>query len=76
MAANVVKTGEPFLRTVEDGDAGYAPANEDVTGFLSYEEAESTANGHLRLGTGTPAVSGYASCPPARAASERWTAGS
>ncbi len=40
----VVKTGEHFLCTAEDGDIGMAPAIEEATSFLSYEEAEKAAN--------------------------------
>ncbi|MGF6604852.1 hypothetical protein P3T23_009608 [Paraburkholderia sp. GAS448] len=40
----VVKTGEQFLSTGEDGDVGMAPAIENATSFLSIEEAEKAAN--------------------------------
>lgn len=46
----VVKTGEQFLCTAEDGDVGMAPAIEDATSFLSYEEAEKAANEHADPG--------------------------
>jgi hypothetical protein len=44
ISAYVVKTGEHFLCTAEDGDIGMAPAIEDATSFLSYEEAEQAAH--------------------------------
>ncbi|TDN70146.1 hypothetical protein [Paraburkholderia sp. BL10I2N1] len=40
----VVKTGEKFLCTAEDGDIGMAPTIKEATSFLSYEEAEKAAN--------------------------------
>ncbi|WP_179401388.1 hypothetical protein [Burkholderia guangdongensis] len=40
----VVKTGEQFLCTAEDGDIGMAPAIEEAMSFLSYEEAKKVAN--------------------------------
>jgi len=40
----VVKTGEQFLCTGEDGDIGMAPVIEDAMSFLSYEEAKKAAN--------------------------------
>ena len=40
----VVKTGEKFLCTAEDGDIGMAPAIEEAASFLSYEEAKRVAN--------------------------------
>lgn len=46
----VVKTGEQFLCTAEDGDIGMAPAIEEATSFLSYEEAEKTASQHADPG--------------------------
>lgn len=46
----VVKTGEQFLCTAEDGDIGMAPAIEEATSFLSYEEAEKTAHQHADPG--------------------------
>jgi hypothetical protein len=46
----VVKTGEQFLCTAEDGDVGLAPAIEDAASFLSYEEAEEAANKHADPG--------------------------
>ena len=46
----VVKTGEQFLCTAEDGDIGMAPAVEDATSFLSYEEAEKAAHVHADPG--------------------------
>ena len=49
-AVYVVKTGEQFLCTAEDGDIGMAPAIEDATSFLSYEEAEKAANEHAGAG--------------------------
>ncbi|WP_321790876.1 hypothetical protein [Burkholderia pyrrocinia] len=39
----VVKTGEQFLCTGEDGDIGMAPVIEDAMSFLSYEEAKKAA---------------------------------
>ncbi|MGZ2749224.1 hypothetical protein [Burkholderia stagnalis] len=46
----VVKTGEQFLCTAEDGDIGMAPAIEDAMSFLSYEEAKKMANQHADTG--------------------------
>lgn len=46
----VVKTGAHFLCTAEDGDMGLAPAVEEATSFLSYEEAEKAANQHADPG--------------------------
>lgn len=40
----VVKTGEKFLCTAEDGDIGLAPEIKEATSFLSYEEANKVAN--------------------------------
>lgn len=39
----IVKTGEKFLCTAEDGDIGLAPEIKEATAFLSYEEAEKAA---------------------------------
>ncbi|CAM3858373.1 hypothetical protein BUAM107266_32965 [Burkholderia ambifaria] len=50
MSVYVVKTGEQFLCTAEDGDIGMAPAIEDATSFGSYEEAEKAANTHADPG--------------------------
>ena len=50
MSVYVVKTGEQFLCTAEDGDIGIAPAIEDATSFLSYEEAEKAANEYADAG--------------------------
>ena len=44
LSVYVVKTGEQFLCTAEDGDIGMAPAVEDATSFGSYEEAEKAAH--------------------------------
>jgi len=46
----VVMTGAQFLCTAEDGDMGLAPAVEEATSFLSYEEAEKAANEHTDPG--------------------------
>ncbi|SAK75538.1 hypothetical protein AWB78_03296 [Caballeronia calidae] len=46
----VVKTGAQFLCTAEDGDMGLAPAVEEATSFLSYEEAEKAASEHTDPG--------------------------
>lgn len=46
----VVKTGEQFLCTAEDGDIGMAPTVKEATPFLSYEEAEKTASVHADPG--------------------------
>ncbi|WP_431823534.1 hypothetical protein [Burkholderia sp. F1] len=46
----VVKTGQQFLCTAEDGDIGMAPAIEDAMSFLSYEEAKKAANEHADAG--------------------------
>jgi len=50
MSTYVVKTGEQFLCTAEDGDIGMAPAVEDATSFGSYEEAEKAAHVHADPG--------------------------
>jgi len=50
MNVYVVKTGEQFLCTAEDGDIGMAPAIEEATSFLSFEEAEKMANEHADPG--------------------------
>ncbi|CAG2365170.1 MULTISPECIES: hypothetical protein [Burkholderia] len=50
LSVYVVKTGEQFLCTAEDGDIGMAPAVEDATSFLSYEEAEKAAHAHADPG--------------------------
>jgi hypothetical protein len=57
MSVYVVKTGEHFLCTAEDGDIGMAPAIEDAMSFLSYEEAEKAANEHADPGYEIVAVS-------------------
>jgi hypothetical protein len=46
----VVKTGEQFLCTAEDGDIGMAPVIKEATSFLSYEEAEKVANANADPG--------------------------
>ncbi|RQS60053.1 hypothetical protein DID96_34700 [Burkholderia sp. Bp8963] len=46
----VVKTGEQFLCTAEDGDIGIAPEIEEAMSFLSYEEAKKAANQHADPG--------------------------
>ncbi|KVO13446.1 hypothetical protein WJ74_12905 [Burkholderia ubonensis] len=46
----VVKTGQQFLCTAEDGDIGMAPAIEDTMSFLSYEEAKKAATEHADAG--------------------------
>ncbi|AFQ51597.1 hypothetical protein [Burkholderia cepacia] len=40
----VVKTGQQFLCTGEDGDIGMAPEIQEAMSFLSYEEAKKAAN--------------------------------
>jgi len=40
----VVKTGQQFLCTGEDGDIGMAPEIEEAMSFLSYEEAKKVAS--------------------------------
>ena len=50
LSVYVVKTGEQFLCTAEDGDIGMAPAVEDATSFGSYEEAEKAAHVHADPG--------------------------
>lgn len=50
MSMYVVKTGEQFLCTAEDGDIGMAPAIESATSFGSYEEAEKAASTHADPG--------------------------
>ncbi|BCG05336.1 hypothetical protein PPGU19_099040 (plasmid) [Paraburkholderia sp. PGU19] len=46
----VVKTGEKFLCTAEDGDIGMAPEVKEATSFLSYEEADKVAHEHADPG--------------------------
>jgi hypothetical protein len=46
----VVKTGEKFLCTAEDGDIGMAPEIKEATSFFSYEEATKVANEHADPG--------------------------
>ncbi|RKT20906.1 hypothetical protein B0G69_4265 [Paraburkholderia sp. RAU2J] len=46
----VVKTGEKFLCTAEDGDIGLAPEIKEAMSFLSYEEAEKVAKEHADPG--------------------------
>ncbi|OLL32413.1 hypothetical protein BTH42_08220 [Burkholderia sp. SRS-W-2-2016] len=46
----VVKTGEKFLCTAEDGDIGMAPEIKEATSFRSYEEATKVANEHADPG--------------------------
>ncbi|CAB3809182.1 hypothetical protein [Paraburkholderia fynbosensis] len=46
----VVKTGEKFLCTAEDGDIGLAPEIKEAMSFLSYEEAETVAKEHADPG--------------------------
>jgi hypothetical protein len=53
----VVKTGEHFLCTAEDGDVGLAPEIEVAASYLSYEEAEQAANKHADPGYEIVAVS-------------------
>ncbi|MDF3080274.1 hypothetical protein [Burkholderia sola] len=50
MSIYVVKTGEQFLCTAEDGDIGMAPAIEDAASFSSYDEAEKAASAHADPG--------------------------
>ncbi|WP_233870241.1 hypothetical protein [Paraburkholderia adhaesiva] len=46
----VVKTGQQFLCTAEDGDIGMAPVIKEATSFVSYEEAQKAANAHADPG--------------------------
>jgi hypothetical protein len=46
----VVKTGEKFLCTAEDGDIGMAPEIKEATSFRSYEEANKVAHEHADPG--------------------------
>jgi hypothetical protein len=43
-SAYVVRTGEKFLCSAEDGDIGLAPEIKEAKRFLSREEAEEAAN--------------------------------
>ena len=42
----VVKTGEQYLCTAEDGDVGLTPSKEEAGTYSSYEEAEKAAREH------------------------------
>lgn len=46
----VVKTGEKFLCSAEDGDIGLAPEIKEAKRFLSREEAEEAANEYADSG--------------------------
>ncbi|KHK59654.1 hypothetical protein PI86_07495 [Burkholderia sp. A9] len=46
----VVKTGQQFLCTGEDGDIGMAPEIQEAMSFLSYEEAKKAANANADPG--------------------------
>ena len=46
----VVKTGEKFLCSAEDGDVGLAPDTKEAKRFLSHEEAEQAANSYADPG--------------------------
>ncbi|SDR54170.1 hypothetical protein SAMN05443245_7368 [Paraburkholderia fungorum] len=48
--AYVVKTGEKFLCSAEDGDIGLAPEIKEAKRFLSREEAEEAANKYADAG--------------------------
>ena len=48
--AYVVKTGEHFLCSAEDGDIGLAPEIKEAKFFLSREEAEEAAAAHADPG--------------------------
>lgn len=48
--AYVVKTGEHFLCSAEDGDIGLAPEIKEARYFLSREEAEAAATQHADSG--------------------------
>ena len=48
--AYVVKTGEHFLCSAEDGDIGLAPEIKEAKLFLSHEEAEQAATQHADSG--------------------------
>ncbi|ACA95589.1 MULTISPECIES: hypothetical protein [Burkholderia cepacia complex] len=50
MSIYVVKTGEQFLCTAEDGDIGMAPAIEDAASFGSYDEAQQAASANADPG--------------------------
>ncbi|MFL9912439.1 hypothetical protein [Paraburkholderia sp. RL17-337-BIB-A] len=45
-SAYVVRTGEKFFCSAEDGDIGLAPEVKEAKRFLSREEAEEAANEH------------------------------
>ncbi|MGF6607841.1 hypothetical protein OKW45_002741 [Paraburkholderia sp. WSM4175] len=49
-AVYVVKTGQNFLCTAEDGDIGMAPEIKEAKSFLSYEDANKVANEHADPG--------------------------
>jgi hypothetical protein len=49
-SAYVVKTGEKFLCSAEDGDIGLAPEIKEAKRFLSREEAEEAANQYADSG--------------------------
>ncbi|MDE1180999.1 hypothetical protein [Paraburkholderia sp.] len=48
--AYVVKTGEQYLCTGEDGDIGLAPEIKEAKTFFSYEDAEKAASTHADAG--------------------------
>ncbi|SDR32664.1 hypothetical protein SAMN05443245_4661 [Paraburkholderia fungorum] len=48
--AYVVKTGEHFLCSAEDGDIGLAPDIKEAKSFASREEAEEAADTHADPG--------------------------
>ena len=52
----IVKTGEKFLCTAEDGDIGMALEIKEASSFLSYEEANKVANEHADPGCEIVAV--------------------
>lgn len=49
-SAYVVKTGEKFLCSAEDGDIGLAPEIKEAKRFLSEEEAKEAAEKHADAG--------------------------
>ncbi|RKT22876.1 hypothetical protein B0G69_6372 [Paraburkholderia sp. RAU2J] len=48
--AYVVKTGEHFLCSAEDGDIGLAPEIKEAKYFPTHDEAEKAANQHADSG--------------------------
>jgi hypothetical protein len=50
VTAYVVKTGEKFLCSAEDGDIGLAPELKEAKPFVSVDEAEEAAHRHAESG--------------------------